>query len=70
MTLSGDAKRKSDRRRTPEENVAAGFPLAEEFGAFILPDGRVCSAVTGEWMWPVECRGSSEDGREAQELPH
>jgi hypothetical protein len=35
--------------RIREANARAGFPLAKEFVAWTLPDGRVLSEVTGKW---------------------
>mgnify|MGYP000367804906 CR=1 FL=1 len=51
-------------KRTPEENVAAGFPLADEFYAFTLPDGRVLNS-DGEWVWPNG--GLAAVGREIED---
>lgn len=66
-----EAKGKTGERkvRTPEENCQKGFPLAEEFYAIALPDGRVLDSA-GEWTMPLEAAAELAEGRKIKEARH
>jgi len=60
--------RESIRKKT-EVDAAVCFPLAEEFYAITLPDGRVLNS-NGELAWPLEAAAEPAEGQQSTSRPN
>lgn len=67
--MSDNAKRENATPPALDDDLKLEFPLVDEPGAFILPDGRVLNSK-GEWQMPVGGPAGRTERREPQELVH